>query len=193
MGEHMKHELNSQNTKQMLCDALIELSAKKPFSKITVSEIVNLCNVNRKTFYYHFEDIYDLLEWHLNNEIQRAISIFEPPYDLNALITFSVDYMNQHPYLHKFVQDPIAREKITKLLNQVLSPKVSELFLEREAILGKSIEKNFREFLVKYLTHITVLSILDAIENPNNYDIETMKRYIAIIFDMSMHGIFQQP
>ena len=124
----MKHELNSQNTKQMLCDALIELSAKKAFSKITVSEIVNLCNVNRKTFYYHFEDVYDLLEWHLNNEIKKAISTFDPVYDLNASISFAVDYMNQHPCLKKFVQDPLAREKITKLLNEVLSPKVLELF-----------------------------------------------------------------
>lgn len=188
----MKHELNSQSTKQMLCDALIELSAKKAFSKITVSEIVNLCNVNRKTFYYHFEDVYDLLEWHLNNEIKKAISTFDPVYDLNASISFAVDYMNQHPCLKKFVQDPLAREKITKLLNEVLSPKVLELFQQREATLGKSIEPDFKDFLVKYMTHITVLSVLDAIENPDNYDIEKMKRYISIIFDTSMHGIFQQ-
>ena len=31
---------------------------KKPLSKITVSEIIADCGVNRKTFYYHFEDIY---------------------------------------------------------------------------------------------------------------------------------------
>ena len=32
---------------------------QKPFSKITVSELIRECNVNRKTLYYHFEDIYD--------------------------------------------------------------------------------------------------------------------------------------
>ena len=89
----MKHELNSQNTKQMLCDALITLSAKKSFSKISVSEIVNLCEVNRKTFYYHFADVYDLLEWHLNNEIEKAISAFDPLADLGASISYSVNYM----------------------------------------------------------------------------------------------------
>ena len=35
---------------------------KKPLSKITVSEIIADCGVNRKTFYYHFEDIYALLK-----------------------------------------------------------------------------------------------------------------------------------
>ena len=52
-------------------------------------------------------------------------------------------------------------------------------------------EPDFKDFLVKNLTHITVLSILDAIENPNNYDIEKMKRYVSTIFDMSVKGFFQ--
>ncbi len=188
----MKHELNSQNTKQMLCDALISLSVKKAFSKITVSEIVNLCDVNRKTFYYHFTDVYDLLEWHLNNEIEQAISAFDPVYDLNATITYAVEYMNQHSYLQKFVQDPLAREKITQLLNKSLSPKINELIQTFESSHGKSIEPDFRDFLIKNFTHITVLSILDAIENPTNYDIKKMKRYISTIFDMSVSGLFQQ-
>lgn len=188
----MKHELNSQHTKEMLCDALITLSAKKPFSKITVSEIVNLCNVNRKTFYYHFADVYDLLEWHLNNEIQNSIMTFQPIYDLNATITFAVDYMNDHSYLQKFIQDPLAREKITRLLNKNLYPKAYEIIQYQENFHGKSIETDFKDFLVKNLTHITVLSILDAIENPDNYDIEKMKRYLSTIFDMSISGLFKQ-
>lgn len=187
----MKHELNSQNTKQMLCDALISLSTKKPFSKITVSELVTLCDVNRKTFYYHFSDVYDLLEWHVNNEIEKAISDFNPIYDLDATISYAVDYMNQHTYLKKFVQDPLAKEKISNLLNKILSPKLYDIVQNIETAHEKSMEPDFKDFLVKNLTHITVLSILDAIENPNNYDIEKMKRYVSTIFDMSVKGFFQ--
>ena len=53
----------SQNTKKALAESLKKFMKKKPFSKITVSELVTDCNINRKTFYYHFEDIYDLLKW----------------------------------------------------------------------------------------------------------------------------------
>ena len=188
----MKHELNSQNTKQMLCDAMITLSTKKPFSKLSVSELVNLCSVNRKTFYYHFTDIYDLLEWHLNNEINTAISTFDSVYDLDATITYAVNYMNEHSYLKTFIQDPLAKEKITNLLNKILSPILCDLIQGLESTHQKLIEPDFKEFLIKNLTHITVLSILDAIENPNNYDIEKMKRYVFTIFDMSVNGLFQQ-
>ena len=188
----MKHEINSQNTKEMLRDALICLSAKKAFSKITVSEIVNLCNLNRKTFYYHFTDIYDLLEWHLNNEIYSAISTFDSVYDLDATITFAVNYMNQHSYLQRFVQDPLAKEKITTLLIKTLSPLLCDIVQDLEATHGKFLEQDFKEFLVKNLTRITVLSILDAIENPNNYDVDKMKQYVSTIFTMSVNGLFQE-
>ncbi len=188
----MKHELNSQNTKQMLIDALITLLEKKPFSKITVSELVNLCNINRKTFYYHFTDVYDLLEWHLNNEILNSISKFDPFNDLDATITYSIYYMNQHSYLQNSIQDPIARDKIVHILNKHIYPKAFEMIQELEHTHGKSIETDFRDFLVKSLTHITVLSILDAIENPNNYDIEKMKRYLSTIFTTSVSGFFEQ-
>ena len=188
----MKHELNSQHTKQMLCDALINLSSKKPFAKISVSEIVTLCDVNRKTFYYHFTDIYDLLEWHLNNEIHTAISTFDPVYNLDKTIDYAVDYMNQHSYLKKIIQDPLAKEKITNLLNKILSPLLCDMIHNLETTHKKNIELDFKDFLVKNLTHITVLSILDALENPHNYDIEKMKRYVSTIFNMSVCGLFQQ-
>ena len=94
----MKHNINSTNTKQMLAEALISLSNKKDFSKITVSEIVDYCNINRKTFYYHFTDIYDLLEWHLNNELSRAISQFDPLKDTTAIIAYAINYINQCLY-----------------------------------------------------------------------------------------------
>lgn len=59
----MTHAENSLRTKTKLADSLKKLMMHKPFSKITVSEIIRDCNVNRKTFYYHFEDIYALLKW----------------------------------------------------------------------------------------------------------------------------------
>ena len=59
----MKQDEKSLSTKRALAASLKKLMEKKPLSKITVSEIISDCNVNRKTFYYHFQDIYDLLKW----------------------------------------------------------------------------------------------------------------------------------
>lgn len=49
-------------TRKLIMDAFIDLSSKKEFKDITVKDITNEAMINRATFYYHFEDIYDLLE-----------------------------------------------------------------------------------------------------------------------------------
>lgn len=53
----------STSTEQELAQALRKLLDKKTLTKITVRDITDECGVNRQTFYYHFHDIYDLVEW----------------------------------------------------------------------------------------------------------------------------------
>lgn len=187
----MKHELNSHATKQMLADALIDLSSKKPFSKITVSELVALCDINRKTFYYHFTDVYDLLEWYLTGEINQAINSFHSIYDLDSTISYATEYMQKHPYLIRFIEDPLGREKVTQTLSRVIAPLCTDIIQRIETSNAKNFDTDFIDFLTKAFTRIIVLSILDCIENPNIYDIKKIKHYISTIFEISMHGLLQ--
>ena len=50
-------------TKEALAAALRQMMTVKPIDKVTVKDIVEICGVNRQTFYYHFDDVDDLLEW----------------------------------------------------------------------------------------------------------------------------------
>ena len=51
------------STKLALANALKAQLQKKFLDDITVKELVEACEINRQTFYYHFQDIYDLLRW----------------------------------------------------------------------------------------------------------------------------------
>lgn len=62
----------SNNTKHALAAALKTLMAQKPFEKITINEITELCGMRRQNFYYHFLDVYELLRWMFDEE---AISL----------------------------------------------------------------------------------------------------------------------
>ncbi len=54
---------NSIDTKRQLASSLKKLMVEKPFEKISISDICDDCNLNRKSFYYHFKDKYDLVNW----------------------------------------------------------------------------------------------------------------------------------
>lgn len=60
-------------TKRALVASLKRLLEKTPLDKITIQNLVDDAEVSRKTFYYHFQDIYDLLEWGLVDEGQRIL------------------------------------------------------------------------------------------------------------------------
>lgn len=63
----------AQITKKALAASLKKLLTEKPLEKITVIDIVEDCEVNRQTFYYHFKDIYDLVEWIFLTEAAQAL------------------------------------------------------------------------------------------------------------------------
>lgn len=59
-------------TRKAIANGIKELTKRKSFDKITVSDITAECGLNRQTFYYHFQDKYELVDWIYYNE---AISI----------------------------------------------------------------------------------------------------------------------
>lgn len=67
-GFHMK-----DLTKHAIANAFIELLQSQPIEKITVKTIAETCGINRQTFYYHFADIYELMEWALDSELKKFI------------------------------------------------------------------------------------------------------------------------
>ena len=59
----------SSITKRAVAQSLKSLMREKDFGKISVSDITLRCGINRQTFYYHFADKYDLLNWIYYHEL----------------------------------------------------------------------------------------------------------------------------
>lgn len=64
---------DSNITKRALAAALKELMEQKPFAKINVAEICEKCGMNRKSFYYHFKDKYDLVNWIFDMDFAKVL------------------------------------------------------------------------------------------------------------------------
>ena len=63
----------SDHTKNALAESLRKMLEIKPLDKITITDLTSDCGVNRQTFYYHFRDIYDLIEWMYWTKGEQAI------------------------------------------------------------------------------------------------------------------------
>lgn len=61
------------NMKSMIADAFMTLSKTKDVDKITVTDLVKACHISRQTFYYHFQDILEVLEWSVQQAFQEIL------------------------------------------------------------------------------------------------------------------------
>ena len=68
---------DSNITKRALAQAMKELMEQHPFSKISVGDICQACGMNRKSFYYHFRDKQDLVNWIFYSEFVQSLQVHE--------------------------------------------------------------------------------------------------------------------
>ena len=64
----------AERTKLLLAEELKRRSKKTPLNKIKVRELCEACDIDRRTFYYHFRDIYDLTAWIFNQAVDQCLA-----------------------------------------------------------------------------------------------------------------------
>lgn len=179
MEKYMKHNEQSQQTKQELSLALKKLMETKPISRITIRELVEMCGVNRKTFYYHFEDIYALLKWTLE---QEALSLFDQ-YDLvndNArAVEFVMDYIGDNLDMLQNIVRSIGRSELGRFFFKDIYQPVYRLVSEVEQLRGLHVDEGYKAFLSKFLTEAIAGILLDCIERDALDDRQRLSRYIT--------------
>ena len=83
------------DVKTAVADAFQELLARKDVDKITVKDLVEACGISRQTFYYHFRDIVDVMEWKARMEMERLLpehlKASSPREAMGRFVDFAVD------------------------------------------------------------------------------------------------------
>lgn len=64
----------STSTKQAIADAFLEAVKQKPIDKVTVKDVVGICGITRQTFYYHFQDLLEVLEWVMAQRMETLLA-----------------------------------------------------------------------------------------------------------------------
>ena len=62
------------NMKNTIAEAFAKMVREKGVDKVTVKALIDVCNISRQTFYYHFQDIADVIEWSLERATQEVLS-----------------------------------------------------------------------------------------------------------------------
>lgn len=158
----------SDLTKRALEQSLKNLLLQKPLSKITISDIADDCGINRMTFYYHFKDIYDLIEWSCEEDARKALE-GKKTYDTwqqGLLQIFEAVQENRAFILN--VYRSISREQVENYLYKLTYQLL--IGVVREQAAGMSVREEDQDFIATVYKYAFVGLMLDWIKNDMKAD-----------------------
>lgn len=183
----MKHEVTTYQTKKMLSESLKTAMKSKAFSKITVSEIIADCGVNRKTFYYHFEDIFALLRWMFAQETAELVKYYDRMADYEEIIHFVVDYVDKNDHFINCAFDSLGRDELKRFFYKDFLGLVNAVIEAAEEKYQKKLEPDFKEYAARFYTEALSGMLIDLVKEKQ----ERAKAvgYLKRILDAALESI----
>ena len=172
----------ANTTKKAIATSLKNLSLKKPLDKITINDITSDCGISRMAFYYHFKDIYDLIEWVCVEDATSALQ-GKKTYDTwqeGMLQIFEAVYENKPFVLNAY--RTISREQIENYLHQ-LTYKLIRNVVKKKSV-GTNITDVQKQFIAEFYKYSFVGIMLDWIKNGMKNDYNNIVECMAI----TLHG-----
>ena len=172
----------SEVTKRALEASLKNLLLQKPLDKITISDIAEDCGISRMTFYYHFRDIYDLVEWSCAEDATRALA-GKKTYDTwqqGFLQIFEAVLYNK-PFILN-VYHSVSREQVELYLYKLTYDLLIGVVEEKAA--GMCVREEDKAFIADFYKFAFVGLMLDWIRGGMQAD----PRQIIGRLSLLMHG-----
>ncbi len=158
----------SQTTKRALEASLKKLLLEKPLNKITINDITEDCGVNRMTFYYHFKDIYDLVDWILVEDAAKALEGRQSFDTWNEAYFDILRQVQENKTLVLNVYRSVGREQVEQYLYKLLDPMLKD-FADRECE-DITVQDADRQFVIDFYKYALVGMTLEWIRRDMKTD-----------------------
>jgi len=169
-------------TKLALEASLKKFLLHKPLDKITINDLTTDCGISRMSFYYHFKDIYDLVEWVCVEDGRRALQD-KKTYDTwqEGLCQIFEAVLENKPFIMN-VYRSVSRDKIESYLYKLTYSLISNVVEEKSA--GTGLAEPDKAFIAEFYKYGFVGVMLDWIAEGMKADYKEITDRISIL----MHG-----
>lgn len=167
-------------TKTALEESLKKLLLQKPLDKITIQDLTTDCGISRMAFYYHFKDIYDLVEWSCLEDAKKALQ-GKKTYEtwLEGLLQIFEAVLENKPFIMN-VYRSVSREQIEGYLFHLTHDLLYGVVQEKAK--GSGISKEDQSFIADFYKYSFTGIMLDWIKDGMKADYHQIaqKMHLAI-------------
>lgn len=167
-------------TKLAIVDTFWQLLEEKPYNKITVQDIVDKCQVNRNTFYYHFQDIPSLAEWSVEKWTDEVIGDKKDFDSLTSCIVYMAEECMKRKkallHLYRSAKKEFFLEYISKMGYHIIT------FYMKNRTDNLILSEEKAKILVRYYKCTFIGIILDWLEEDATYDLVSFCQQFCELF-----------
>ena len=180
----------SQTTKRALEASLKKLLLQKPLNKITINDITEDCGVNRMTFYYHFKDIYDLVDWIMVEDVAKALEGRQSFENWTDAFLDILHQVQDNKVLVMNVYRSVSREQVEQYLYKLLDPMLRD-FVDRSAQ-GFTVQDSDKQFIIDFYKYGFVGLALEWIRRDMKADPAIMAERLNTIMQGDLKRALQR-
>lgn len=136
----------SDVTKKALADSLKRIMNSTPFERITIQSICDGAQISRRTFYQHFFDKYELLNWMFLNDYRKQNS-GERPDNIWEIYLNTCRYIYQDQQVYRNALTVTGQNSFRSFCTQLMTPLLKENFIHEFKTESES------EFFINILTN----------------------------------------
>ena len=134
------------STKQKIASTMHEMMIRKSFEKITVKNLMDVTNMNRQSFYYHFRDTRDVLMWICQEQVFSPMATAD--LELSEWIIFGLELLNQDRLFYLRVVSVSQTDFAREFISTAIFPRVKSMLYPEVAQLGEN-----QNFTVDFLSN----------------------------------------
>ena len=184
---------NPSETKLQMSESLKRLIKDRPFSKITVQDIVADCSINRNTFYYHFENTYDLLSFAYEQEVKNIVDSF---HSANATIPqamdFVLDYIDKNIPLCTCAYESLGEQQLKIIFEKDLRGFVAATIDYFSNQAGINHSEDFKSFVSFGFTNLLSAQIIWYIRHNGDLDKEIFRECLQTFYTASLKAVMEE-
>lgn len=166
-------------TKKALEESLKNMLLKKPLDKITIRDITNDCGISRMAFYYHFHDIYDLIEWACLENTTALLNDrpFSADWQTELTQVFEAMMVNR-PFVLNAAHS-LERVRMEYFIHQLVSELLRRAVDEKSS--AGAVDDPDKAFIIDFFTYSIGGVLLSWIEDGMDADYEDLVRRMSLL------------
>lgn len=165
------------NTKEKIATAVKDLMRQKSIRKITVQDIMDETGMKRQSFYYHFQDIYDVIEWICSRELIYKVDV-EQETGFEEWLRDLMETIEADRSFYKKLANEIEWKQMAAQAKEPISKQVERFLRDSSAMQGNTPEE--KKFLVDFFSTSIIYYLLDFVTSKKNMTEEERSRQIAL-------------